>query len=83
MASKSQIATKQDLNGTEYMAEPRIAVAIQEPNLPRMDAAHLNTDMKLLVDARDQLVQEQIRVRNRLHALLIGLFPVTGPSPER
>ena len=57
-------------------------VAIQEPTLPRMDAAHLNTDLKLLVDARDQLVAEQIRVRNRLHALLIGLSPgyraVTG-----
>ena len=57
-------------------------VAIQEPSLPRMDAAHLNTDLKLLVDARDQLVAEQIRVRNRLHALLIGLSPgyraVTG-----
>jgi transposase len=57
-------------------------VAVREDSLPRMDAAHLNTDMKLLVDARDQLVQEQIRVRNRLHALLIGLCPgyraVTG-----
>lgn len=57
-------------------------VAVQEQNLPRMDAAHLDADMKLLVDARDQLVQEQIRVRNRLHALLIGLSPghraVTG-----
>ena len=57
-------------------------VAIQEPNLARMDAAHLNTDLKLLVDARDQLVPEQIRVRNRLHALLLGLSPgyraVTG-----
>jgi transposase len=57
-------------------------VAIQEPNLARMDAAHLNADLKLLVDARDQLVAEQIRVRNRLHALLIGLSPgyraVTG-----
>lgn len=50
-------------------------VAVREDGLPRMDAAHLDADMKLLVDARDQLVQEQIRVRNRLHALLIGLSP--------
>lgn len=62
-------------------------VAVREPNLPRMDAAHLDADMKLLVDARDQLVQEQIRVRNRLHALLIGLSPghqaVTGALTSR
>jgi len=57
-------------------------VAVREESLPRMDKAHMDADMKLLVDARDQLVQEQIRVRNRLHALLIGLSPghraVTG-----
>jgi transposase len=57
-------------------------VALREEGLPRMDAAHLDADLKLLVDARDQLVEEQIRVRNRLHALLLGLHPghraVTG-----
>jgi len=30
-------------------------VAVQEESLPRMDAAHLDSDMKLFVDARDQL----------------------------
>ena len=33
-----------------------------------MDPAHLDADLKLPVDARDQLVQEEARVRNRLHA---------------
>jgi transposase len=50
-------------------------VASREPNLPRMSDSHLDTDVKLLVDARDQLVAEQTRVRNRLHALLLGLVP--------
>src|SRR5688572_1571797 len=50
-------------------------VALREPNLPRMDAAHLDSDLQLLVGARDQLVDEQARVRNRLHALLLGLTP--------
>jgi transposase len=57
-------------------------VALREPGLPHMDAAHLDADLQLLVGARDQLVTEQARVRNRLHALLLGLFPghrqVTG-----
>jgi transposase len=57
-------------------------VALREPDLPRMDAAHLDADLQLLVGARDQLVDEQARVRNRLHALLLGLTPghrkVTG-----
>ena len=57
-------------------------VALQEPDLPLMDEAHLDADLKLLVDARDQLVAEQARVRNRVHALLLALSPghrdVTG-----
>ncbi len=57
-------------------------VALQEPDLPQMNEAHLDADLKLLVDARDQLVAEQARVRNRLHALLLALAPghrdVTG-----
>jgi transposase len=48
-------------------------VALREPGLPRMDAAHLDGDLRLLVGARDQLVDEQARMRNRLHALLLGL----------
>jgi transposase len=49
-------------------------VALREPDLPRMDTAHLDADLQLLVGARDQLVDEQARVRNRLHALLLGLI---------
>jgi hypothetical protein len=33
------------------------------------------TDLKLLVDARDQLVAEATRTRNRLHALLLTIAP--------
>jgi transposase len=50
-------------------------VALREPDLPQMDHAHLDADLKLLVDARDQLVQEEARVRNRLHALLLVMAP--------
>lgn len=51
-------------------------VALREVDLPLLDAAHLDADLQLLVGARDQLVDEQARVRNRLHALLLGLTPV-------
>jgi hypothetical protein len=37
--------------------------------------AHLDSDLKLLVDARDQVVAEGTRVRNRWHALLLTLSP--------
>jgi transposase len=50
-------------------------VALREPDLPPVTLALLDTDLKLLVDARDQLVQEATRVRNRLHALLLALAP--------
>ena len=62
-------------------------VAMREPDLSTMDEAHLDADLKLLVDARDQLVQEEARVRNRLHALLLVMAPgyqqVTGPLNSR
>ena len=50
-------------------------VALREPDLPRLTVDQLDTDLKLLVDARDQLVAEATRVRNRLHALLLVLAP--------
>jgi transposase len=50
-------------------------VALREPKLSRVQVAHLDTDLKLLVDARDQVVAEATRVRNRLHALLLILAP--------
>ena len=50
-------------------------VALREPDLPRLTEHHLDADLKLLVDARDQLVAEATRVRNRLHALLLAAAP--------
>ncbi|MGC5224214.1 IS110 family transposase [Micromonospora sp. DT81.3] len=50
-------------------------IALREPDLPTMDAAHLDADLKLVVDARDQLVSEEVLVRNRLHALLLVMSP--------
>jgi transposase len=50
-------------------------MALREPGLPRLRASHLAADLKLLVDARDQLVAEGTRIRNRLHALLLALAP--------
>lgn len=62
-------------------------VALRESDLPVMDQAHIDADLKLLVDARDQLVQEEARVRNRLHALLLVMAPgyksITGPLISR
>jgi transposase len=62
-------------------------IALRETDLPAMDAAHLDADLKLLVDARDQLVSEEVRVRNRLHALLLVMSPgyheTTGPLISR
>ena len=50
-------------------------VALREHDLPRLRPTHLDSDLKLLVDARDQVVAEGTRVRNRLHALLLTLSP--------
>jgi transposase len=50
-------------------------IALREPGLPRLQESHLAADLKLLVDARDQLVAEGTRVRNRLHAFLLALAP--------
>ena len=62
-------------------------VALRESDLPTMNPTHLDADLKLLVDARDQLVQEEARVRNRLHALLLTMSPgyhnITGPLNGR
>lgn len=50
-------------------------VALREPDLPRLTEEQLDADLKLLVDARDQLIAEATRVRNRLHALLLAVAP--------
>lgn len=50
-------------------------IALREADLPRLTEQQLDADLKLLVDARDQLVAEATRVRNRLHALLLAITP--------
>jgi transposase len=47
----------------------RVALRDRE-RLPRMDATVLDDELKLLTDARDQLIVEAGRWRNRTHALL-------------
>lgn len=50
-------------------------VALREPRLARIWPEAIGSDLKLLVDARDQLVCEATRIRNRLHALLVVAAP--------
>jgi len=50
-------------------------IALRERGLPRVSAEVAASDLKLLVDARDQLVAEATRTRNRLHALLLAIAP--------
>jgi len=50
-------------------------VAMREHTLPRVSSEESGSDLKLLVDARDQLVAEATRTRNRLHALLLAIAP--------
>jgi transposase len=50
-------------------------VVSREARLPLASGAPLHRDLKLLVDYRDQLIAEQTRVRNRLHADLQALLP--------
>jgi transposase len=50
-------------------------VAMREQTLPRVSFEQSGSDLKLLVDARDQLVAEATRTRNRLHALLLAIAP--------
>jgi transposase len=50
-------------------------IALRERSLPRICLDRTGSDLKLLVDARDQLVAEATRTRNRLHALLLAIAP--------
>jgi transposase len=68
---RSRTRGKDDHNDAVTIAR----VARQEPGLPELTLASLDADLKLLVDARDQLVVEAGRVRNRLHSLLLVLAP--------
>ena len=64
----------------------RIALRDQQ-HLPRVDASLLDDELKLLADAREQLIVEAGRGRNRAHALLRvaapGTRPARGRSPRR
>jgi transposase len=50
-------------------------VTAREPNLPPVRLADRTREIGLLVDARDDVVTETSRVRNRLHADLVVLLP--------
>jgi transposase len=50
-------------------------VVAREGRLPVAMGTALHRDLKLLVDYRDQLLSEQTRIRNRLHADLQALLP--------
>jgi transposase len=50
-------------------------VTAREPNLPPVRLADPSHELQLLVEAREDLVTEATRVRNRLHADLVVLLP--------
>ena len=53
-------------------------VTAREPDLPPVRGIDPTTELRLLLAARDDLVAEATRVRNRLHADLIVLVPGYG-----
>ena len=53
-------------------------VAAREPDLPPIRLADRSTEIGLLLSAREDLVREATRVRNRLHADLLVLVPGYG-----
>jgi transposase len=50
-------------------------VALREAELPPVRTADASRELKLLVEARDDLAAEATRVRNRLHADLVVIAP--------
>lgn len=50
-------------------------VALREAELPPVRTADASRELKLLVEARDDLAAEMTRVRNRLHADLVVIAP--------
>lgn len=50
-------------------------VVLAEPALPPVRRADASRELQLLVEAREDLVAEMTRVRNRLHADLLVLLP--------
>ena len=55
-------------------------VTAREPNLPPIRLADRTSELRLLLEAREDLVAEATRVRNRLHAHLVVLAPGYGDS---
>jgi len=55
-------------------------VTAREADLPPVRAADATREIALLVGAREDLVAEATRVRNRLHADLVALVPGYGTS---
>jgi len=53
-------------------------VTAREPDLPPVRTADRTLDLQLLVEAREDVVIEMTRVRNRLHADLRSLLPGYG-----
>lgn len=50
-------------------------VTLREPDLPPVRLADRTEELALLVEARDELVSQQTRARNRLHAHLVVVLP--------
>jgi transposase len=63
-------------DGADALAIAR--VVSREQRLPAATGALMHREFKILVDYRDQLIAEQTRVRNRLHADLQVLLPGYG-----
>lgn len=55
-------------------------VTLREPDLPPVRLPDGSREVQLLVEAREDLVAEATRVRNRLHADLVVLVPGYGAS---
>jgi transposase len=58
-------------------------VTAREPDLPPVRLEDRSTELGLLADARDDLVQAQTRARNRLHAHLVVLLPGYGRTASQ
>jgi transposase len=58
-------------------------VTLREPDLPPVRLEDRSEELALLVNARDELVTQQTRARNRLHAHLVVLLPGYGRTAAR
>jgi hypothetical protein len=58
-------------------------VTAREPDLPPVRSVDASLEVRLLVEARDDVVAEMTRVRNRLHADLRTLLPGYGAAATR